>query len=86
MSEQQEPKATSPDEGQSRSTVGLGNKVSELREQMKVINQMILEVAHAQNAGPDWYSRGENGLRAQVRMWVERGHIAANKINEMLDA
>ena len=45
-------------------------------EAMKVAQQALMEVAHAQSAGPQWYSRGESGLRAQVDMWVRKGLTA----------
>ena len=52
-------------------------------EQVKVLEQTILEVAHAQQCGADWYTKGENGLYAQVAMWVQRGQTAINEIKDL---
>lgn len=59
-------------------------QMNELREQIKVMQQTLLEVSHAQHAGSDWYTRGENGLYQQVAMWVQRGQTAVNKATEIL--
>ena len=45
-------------------------------EALKVAQQALMEVAHAQEVGPQWYSRGESGLRNQVDMWVRKGLTA----------
>lgn len=50
-----------------------------LRDSIKTANQALMEVDHAQNIGPGWYTRGEDGLRQQVRMWVRRGLEATRK-------
>lgn len=42
-------------------------------------HQGFLEVAHAQECGPGWYTKGESGMYQQVRMWVERGLEATRK-------
>lgn len=46
---------------------------------LKTAHQALLEVAHAQDAGPEWYTRGASALRQQVAMWVRRGLDALNK-------
>jgi len=33
-----------------------------LREQIKILRRVILEVARAQRVGSAWYTRGSNGL------------------------
>ena len=58
--------------------------INELREQIKVLQQTLSEVSHAQINGPSWYTRGENGLYQQVAMWVRRGQDAINKATEIL--
>lgn len=47
--------------------------VAELIESLRIAEQALLEVAHAQANGPSWYTRGESGMRAQVDMWVRKG-------------
>lgn len=51
----------------------------ETLEALKTAHQALLEVAHAQDVGPEWYTRGASGLRQQVGMWVRRGLDALNK-------
>ena len=68
-------------------TVDLSNTRLHLENQrleaaLEVCNQMVLEVSHAQQCGPGWYTRGEDGLRAQVDMWVRK---ASTAIREALD-
>jgi len=55
-----------------------------LIEQMKVINQMILEVRHAQYNGSDWYTKGDSGLYQQVSLWLGKGTDALFKVNKLL--
>jgi hypothetical protein len=52
---------------------------AETLEALKTAHQALLEVAHAQDAGPEWYTRGASGLRQQVSTWVRRGLDALNK-------
>lgn len=54
----------------------------ELHAAIKTANQALLEVAHAQYNGPEWYTRGESGLRQQVAMWVQRGLEAIAKVQK----
>jgi len=52
---------------------------AETLEALKTAHQALLEVRHAQQVGPEWYTRGAGGLFQQVRMWVDRGLDAINK-------
>jgi hypothetical protein len=52
---------------------------AETLEALKTAHQALLEVTHAQDVGPEWYTRGASGLRQQVAMWVTRGLEALNK-------
>ncbi len=45
-------------------------------EALKVARQFVLEVAHAQEVGPAWYTKGEPGMYQQVRMWLHRTNEA----------
>jgi DNA repair exonuclease SbcCD ATPase subunit len=54
----------------------------ELHAAIKTANQALFEVAHAQHNGPEWYTRGESGLRQQVAMWVQRGLEAIAKVQK----
>lgn len=56
-----------------------------ISEQIKIINQMILEVRHAQYNGSDWYTKGSSGLYQQVSMWLNKGTDASFKIDEVLN-
>ena len=47
-------------------------RVAELEGALGVCRQFRLEVAHAMECGPGWYTRGENGLRQQIHMWIDR--------------
>lgn len=55
-------------------------------EQIKILRQMLLEVHHAQTAGPGWYTRGEDGLYQQVSMWIEKSRGALDKLSNELVA
>ena len=46
------------------------------KEDLLAVQQAFMEFAHAQESGPDWYTRGESGLRAQVRLWIGKGATA----------
>jgi len=48
----------------------------ELLEALKVARQFVIEVAHAQDVGPGWYTKGEDGLYQQVRMWLRKANDA----------
>ncbi len=48
-------------------------EVKKLQKALPIANQALLEMDHAYNYGSEWYTRGESGLRQQVRMWLDRG-------------
>lgn len=54
-------------------------EIEELRAALKVAKQALAEFSHAQECGPEWYTRGESGMYAQVRLWMRRGHEAISK-------
>lgn len=54
-------------------------EIEELRAALKVARQALMEFSHAQECGPQWYTRGESGMYAQVRLWMRRGHEAISK-------
>ena len=56
-------------------------ELARLREALEVANQFVLEVNHAYAQGPEWYTRGESGLRQHVSMWIYR---ASKAIQEAL--
>jgi hypothetical protein len=49
------------------------DEIESYRAAIKVAYQALLEFSHAQESGPGWYTRGQNGMYAQVRMWLDRG-------------
>lgn len=51
-----------------------------LIEALKVVDQFVLEVQHAQEAGARWYTRGENGLRAQIQLWLGKARAAIRAV------
>jgi DNA repair exonuclease SbcCD ATPase subunit len=53
-------------------------KASRLDAALDTCSQMILEVAHAQRNGSDWYTKGESGLYRQVSMWIRKASDAIN--------
>jgi hypothetical protein len=54
-------------------------EIERLRAALEVTAQALREVNHAQECGPEWYTRGAQGLRQQVRMWVRKGQDAARE-------
>lgn len=60
------------------------SRIAELEAALRVTHQALLEVRHAQECGPGWYTRGESGLYQQVSMWVRRGLEAITKANVQL--
>ena len=55
-----------------------------LRESLSELNQTLLEIAHAQRNGPQWYTKGEDGMHQQVSMWLSRGFDALKRIDKTL--
>ena len=47
------------------------------------MQQALLEIRHAQNAGPGWYTNGEPGLKKQVRLWLDKGLKASESLNKL---
>ena len=45
-------------------------------EALTVLRQFMGEVAHAHQSGPGWYTRGEQGLRSHIWMWIDRAKKA----------
>lgn len=46
-------------------------------EALKTLQTAMAEVAHAQQSGANWYTRGASGLYQQVAMWRRKGSEAA---------
>jgi len=61
-------------------------EIEELRKHIKILQQTILEVRHAQYNVSDWYTRGDSGLYQQVSMWLEKGQVSIDYCNEILKA
>jgi len=47
-------------------------RIAKLEDALTVCNQFMLEVSHAMQSGPSWYTKGTHGLRQQIYMWIER--------------
>lgn len=62
--------------------VGWEARQANIEEQVKVLQQTLLEVSHAQQCGAEWYTKGEAGLFSQVSMWIRRGQTAIDEINK----
>lgn len=56
-----------------RISAHLGDEINQLRAALKVAQQSLLEFSHAQESGPSWYTRGEQGMYSQVNLWLRRG-------------
>ena len=56
--------------------------LKELESAIEVLRQTLLEVAHAQSAGPGWYTRGSDGLYQQISMWVRKGVEAIGSVDK----
>lgn len=52
------------------------DRLNRLEAALKVCSQALLEIAHAQEVGPWWFTKGERGLYNQVAMWVRKGREA----------
>ncbi len=61
-------------------------EVAELIAVIKVLQQTVMEVRHAQDNGPWWYTKGERGLYMQVRLHLDRANVALNSIESVLGA
>lgn len=48
-------------------------EIEKLRTALKVAQQALIEFSHAQECGPKWYTRGEDGMYRQVHMWLRKG-------------
>lgn len=55
-----------------------------MSDNLKIIAQAFMEVQHAQHSGAQWYTRGEDGLYAQVAMWMRRGTGAVIDLHNQL--
>lgn len=53
--------------------LSLADEIETLRAALKVAQQSLLEFSAAQERGPSWYTRGEQGMYSQVRLWLRRG-------------
>lgn len=54
----------------------------ELVAALKVTRSALLEVSLAQEVGPQWYTKGANGMYQQVYTWVRRGLEAARILDK----
>ena len=51
----------------------------------RVLRQTVMEVRHAQNHGPDWYTRGASGLFMQVMTHLDRADKEIKSIKHVLE-
>jgi hypothetical protein len=58
---------------------------AELIAAIKVLRQTVYEVKHAQDSGSNWYTHGENGLRRQVRLHIDKACKAIKSIEADLE-
>ena len=56
-------------------------RIKELEAAIDVLRQAVLEVRHAQNSGPNWYTKGSKGLYMQVSMWLNKADEALKSID-----
>jgi hypothetical protein len=56
--------------------------IKSLKETLKINQQALLEVRHAFDAGPQWYTKGESGMRNQVRLWLIKAEAANAALRE----
>lgn len=49
------------------------DEIEALRAALKVAQQSLLEFSHAQECGPSWYTRGENGMYQIVHRHLRLG-------------
>lgn len=60
----------------------LQEEIEQLLAVKKVSEQFMLEVSHAMQSGPSWYTKGEDGLRHQIYAWIERMRKALEQFND----
>ena len=46
---------------------------------LPVLEQLILEIDHASNVGPWWFTGGEPALQSHVRLWLSKGTAARDE-------
>ncbi len=51
----------------------LARSLVRLSGHMQISRQAHIEFLHAWEVGPSWYTKGESGLRQQVRHWLDKG-------------
>lgn len=49
------------------------DEIEKGRAVLKIAQQAILEFSTAQERGPQWYTRGKDGMYRQVELWLQRG-------------
>jgi len=54
-------------------------EIERLRTALKVAQQALMEVQHAQEQGPGWYTKGVNGMYQQTTTWVRKGLTATRE-------
>ena len=64
----------------------LCEEIEDLKSRLKIAHQAILEFSAAQERGPGWYTRGRDGMYAQVRMWITKGFNATNLEREVQES
>lgn len=57
-------------------------EIDRLRDALKTAQQALMEVQHAQECGPGWYTRGEQGMYQQTCTWVRKGLAAIREVLE----
>lgn len=51
-------------------------RLVEIADRIKIMQQTLGEFNHAYQVGPDWYTKGESALRRHVYHWLQKGFEA----------
>jgi hypothetical protein len=55
----------------------------EERGAMYRFSQTLLEIQHIKEVGPGWFTHGDDGMRRQFWLWIERGNSALTKLSAL---
>lgn len=58
---------------------------AEIVPDVAILRQALLEVQHAREVGPTWFTKGEQGMRSHIQSWLRRGNDAAARLGKKLE-
>ncbi len=58
--------------------------INTLSEVIKILEQTVMEVRHAQQSGARWYTKGDDGLFQQVRLHLDRADKSIKSVSDLV--